>query len=324
MSQLLRLFFMSIIMTFVSCGANTIDDPKFSGLGTVFSPNSNPNIQINDMNGSSSIVIPSIGVIDNVELLEVAEIGRGRLEKIGSGLDIAEGTISLYIGKGSSKSVQGVFIQGDTSLTTSAYQVRIFASEDLLVVNRSQNLTSFINSNKTFLTNKVVSNLTVGALQIQNISNELIRSLVLICDFDGRSELCGGVELSERDGFVGNSDFDAVAHSANGGFRIYRSTENFNWIFETNDNYVGDDGPNLFFYVSTVDYVTGLGSRDGRYSAIGTSIIIDPDAPIITNRGRISKEVPGSANIDLKPYKTVSLWCEAFTVLFQAGELIKL
>ena len=313
---------MFVLLLTTSCGVQTLKATDQSANGGQLGENSNANIMIGDPGNAN---IPTLPVISNSTLSEIYEEGRGNLVKVGSRISTLTGSISYFSAlTNTASSRTGVFLQGDLVLTTNSLQVRIFASQDSGAVTVANGLIALENQVTSRLVNKISNVSNASSLQTQGSNLAGIQSIILVCDDDGVSEICASADLSTEPGLAGNTDWDDIAHVASGGYRIYRDPSNFNLIFQTNSNYSADDGPNLFFYISKVAHTAAVGNNDARYNQPGTSIVIDPTNPIANNSGVITKPIPGSAAERLSEYKTMSLWCEAFSVLFNISEILSI
>lgn len=311
----------AFLFLFIGCNANTIEDPDQSGSGTVFAPNANPNILIRDGRGDDSINIPDVGEVDNKDFARLIEVQRGQIGIFSGVNSVFSGTVSLYEGLDNNNTVEGrgIHLQGDTAINTEAYQVRAYTFDRRL--SESDSVSVGVVETNGLLLNSLGRSIRPDSIQVQGDDQRDIESLVFICDFDGSSEVCAFVNLDSNNEKLGNTSFRAIAHGASGGFRFFRNPETYNLIFETETSYRGDDGPNLFFYLSEVEASGSISGGDRRFVARDSSIIIDPENPLNRNSGRISREIPGSALTELSRFKTVALWCEAFSVLFQVADI---
>jgi hypothetical protein len=308
-------------LLFVGCSAKTIGDDGGITIPLLF----NSDAQISILSPSTPLADLNVRSIDT--FTEVYEEARGTMQLVGSrtvaGSTITEnieGTFSLYSGKTNDGTTgSGVFIQGDVLIALNSPRVKVYASE---VLSTSLVLSDLTNDNLTGELLKT-SHPTIG-LQLQDRSLTGIKTIALVCEDESQNEeICGIAALEERDGLIGNSSWEGSrGHSASGSFRVYRDPQTFDIVTETAANYSGDAGPDLYWYFSEVPFT--VGATDGRYSNESTSIITSKRRTSAEQSGMHSFSVQGTAILDLKDYKTVSVWCDKFSVLFQYAELIKL
>ncbi|WP_428656953.1 DM13 domain-containing protein [Runella sp.] len=98
---------------------------------------------------------------------------------------------------------------------------------------------------------------------------------------------------------LAQGEFVSNVHTTSGGVKLYQKGEKYTLVF---DNFKTDSGPDLRIYLSE-DRVAS------RFIESSTKV----------NIGNYFVEIP--ANVDLKTYKYVLIWCKSFSVLFGSAEL---